>query len=175
MNRTSAASDLTDNLYELLQVSPRASVQVIRAAYHVLARSYHPDVNPGPDAARQMIKINTAYTILNDPIQRAQYDARAVHTARRAAPRRTGEGARRMRSQSRVDLDSRRFLVPALGRVVLVSLVITFVVACLIVLWSALDAPDDGHLQRSSSPNVLPSVSLPGVGGEPFSDSAPHR
>jgi len=58
--------------YEVLQVHPRAESDVIRAAYRVLARKYHPD--HGGDRAR-MIAINDAWDILGDPARRASYDA----------------------------------------------------------------------------------------------------
>jgi DnaJ domain len=62
--------------YETLQVSPGASADVIRAAYRVLARSYHPDVNGSPVAARRMAELNAAYAVVMDPVRRAEYDAK---------------------------------------------------------------------------------------------------
>jgi curved DNA-binding protein CbpA len=58
--------------YDVLQVNPRAEPEVIRAAYRVLARKYHPD--HGGDAAR-MIALNDAWDVLGDPVRRAEYDA----------------------------------------------------------------------------------------------------
>ena len=45
-------------------------------AYRRLARLYHPDLNPRPEAAERMRAINSAYRVLSDPRQRAVYDAR---------------------------------------------------------------------------------------------------
>jgi curved DNA-binding protein CbpA len=59
--------------YEVLQVHPKAEPDVIRAAYRILARKYHPDM--GGDANR-MIAINDAWDVLGDPARRAAYDAR---------------------------------------------------------------------------------------------------
>jgi len=67
------------NLYEVLQVSAKASPEVVQAAYRVLARAYHPDVNQAPNAARMMRQINAAYKVLSDPERRARYDAQRVH------------------------------------------------------------------------------------------------
>jgi len=67
------------NLYEVLQVSAKASPEVVQAAYRVLARSYHPDVNQSPNAARMMRQINAAYKVLSDPARRARYDAQRAH------------------------------------------------------------------------------------------------
>src|SRR5258708_3863538 len=79
------------NLYEVLQVSPRAGQEVIQAAYRALARTYHPDVNDAPDAARQMRQLNAAYGVLSDPERRARYDAMRLPPARapREAPARS--------------------------------------------------------------------------------------
>jgi len=70
------------NLYEVLQVSPKAGPEVIQAAYRALARTYHPDVNAAPDAARQMRQLNAAYGVLSDPERRARYDAMRQRPAR---------------------------------------------------------------------------------------------
>ena len=52
------------DLYEVLQVHPRAEPEVLRAAYRVLARKYHPD--HGGDA-RRMITLNDAWDVLWRP------------------------------------------------------------------------------------------------------------
>ncbi|MEW6182970.1 MAG: DnaJ domain-containing protein [Bacillota bacterium] len=57
--------------YEILQVSPNASREVIEAAYKRLARIYHPDL--GGDSEKMKL-INEAYDILGDPQNRAAYD-----------------------------------------------------------------------------------------------------
>lgn len=59
--------------YLILQVHPRASPEVIQAAYRRLARAYHPDANEGADDAA-MQELNEAYAVLSDPAQRARYD-----------------------------------------------------------------------------------------------------
>ena len=77
----------SNNLYEVLQVSPEANTEVIRAAYRTLARSQHPDVNPDPDATRHMRRLNAAYHILSDPARRARYDAARARVTPRPAAR----------------------------------------------------------------------------------------
>ncbi|ACK70417.1 heat shock protein DnaJ domain protein [Gloeothece citriformis PCC 7424] len=63
------------NYYEILQVSPTATLEEIKAAFRRLAREYHPDVNPNNPAAEVKFKqINQAYQILGDPHQRYLYD-----------------------------------------------------------------------------------------------------
>jgi len=62
--------------YEMLEVSHRASVTVIRAAYRCLAQHDHPDKKAGCEAARQrMADINRAYAVLSDREKRQTYDA----------------------------------------------------------------------------------------------------
>lgn len=61
-----------DDLYRVLQVDPAASPLVIQAAYRVLARIFHPDVE-GDDEL--MKRINHAWAVLGDPRRRAAYDA----------------------------------------------------------------------------------------------------
>jgi hypothetical protein len=64
---------LTD-YYALLHLGPGCSAAEIRAAYRRLARRYHPDVNPAPEAARRMAAINEAYAVLGHPLRRRAYD-----------------------------------------------------------------------------------------------------
>ena len=71
------------DLYEVLQVHPRAEPEVLRAAYRVLARKYHPD--HGGDA-RRMITLNDAWDVLGDPVRRAAYDASRAMPAGHTGP-----------------------------------------------------------------------------------------
>lgn len=65
------------NLYEILEVSEKASKEVIEKAYHVLAKKYHPDLQKEENrknAEVKMKQINEAYEILKDDGKRKQYD-----------------------------------------------------------------------------------------------------
>jgi hypothetical protein len=62
--------------YQTLQVEPHADLEAIHAAYRRLARLYHPDLNPSPEAAEHMRAINAAYRVLSNSGLRASYDAR---------------------------------------------------------------------------------------------------
>ncbi|MDO5401667.1 MAG: J domain-containing protein [Eubacteriales bacterium] len=53
--------------YKVLGVSPDASDEEVKRAYRRLAKQYHPDVNPGPEAARKMQQINAAYEQIKNP------------------------------------------------------------------------------------------------------------
>lgn len=64
-------------LYELLEVSEKASKEIIERAYKVLAKKYHPDLQKEEDkekAEQKMKQINEAYDILSDDIKREKYD-----------------------------------------------------------------------------------------------------
>jgi curved DNA-binding protein CbpA len=67
---------LTGNLdlYGILQVDPRADQFVIQAAYHALARRFHPDQTQTDSTAPAMATLNRAYGVLRDPQQRREYD-----------------------------------------------------------------------------------------------------
>jgi curved DNA-binding protein CbpA len=61
--------------YDLLDLDRDASPEEIKAAYHKLAREYHPDASaPDPDAAEKFALISEAYRVLSDPQRRYQYD-----------------------------------------------------------------------------------------------------
>ena len=71
--------------YKVLQVDSEADPEVIQAAYRRLAQKYHPDLAPDAEAARRMVAINEAWSILRDPESRAALDRRRALGARRPA------------------------------------------------------------------------------------------
>jgi curved DNA-binding protein len=58
--------------YQLLNIDPRADEQMIKEAYRVLARKYHPDVNTDPGALVVMRYLNEARNVLRR--KRFEYD-----------------------------------------------------------------------------------------------------
>jgi molecular chaperone DnaJ len=61
--------------YEILNVDRNASEPEIRQAYRRLAMKYHPDRNPGDQAAEEQFKeVKEAYEALSDARKRAAYD-----------------------------------------------------------------------------------------------------
>ena len=61
-----------EDLYKKLQVDPQAESEIIRAAYHALARKYHPDAG---GSGQRMVEFNVAWSVLGNPSLRAAYDA----------------------------------------------------------------------------------------------------
>jgi len=64
-----------NNHYATLGLDRRCTLAQIRAAYRVLAKQFHPDVNGGsPDAVRRTQELNAAHETLSDPARRGEYD-----------------------------------------------------------------------------------------------------
>lgn len=68
------------NYYDILQVSPSASVEVVDASWKALIRQCHPDL-AGDDLAKQKAceartrELNEAHDVLSDKKKRRSYDA----------------------------------------------------------------------------------------------------
>lgn len=61
--------------YDTLEISPKASADVVRAAYRSLIQRFHPDRNAGDDAAAERaVAITRAYEVLSNAASRGAYD-----------------------------------------------------------------------------------------------------
>ncbi len=59
---------MVDDPYKVLGVSPDATDDEIKQAYRRLAKKYHPDLNPGDEAAaKKMQQVNAAYEQIKNP------------------------------------------------------------------------------------------------------------
>lgn len=65
-----------ENHYSVLGLNSSASADEIRRAYRILARRYHPDLNPGQANAARFRRIAEAYETLSDATRKATYDAK---------------------------------------------------------------------------------------------------
>ena len=62
-----------ENLYEVLNISEKASSEEIKKAYRSLSMKHHPD-RPGVQSRKTFQAINDAYQTLGDPHKRQMYD-----------------------------------------------------------------------------------------------------
>lgn len=61
--------------YKVLGVAEKATPKDITRAYRKLAREFHPDANPGNDAAEERFKeVSAAYDVVGDETKRKEYD-----------------------------------------------------------------------------------------------------
>ncbi|MCB1273465.1 MAG: DnaJ domain-containing protein [Leucobacter sp.] len=66
---------LEKDFYQILGVAKDVDDAALKKTYRKLARKYHPDSNPGDEAAEAKFKeISEAFSVLSDPEQRAEYD-----------------------------------------------------------------------------------------------------
>merc|ERR1712151_572190 len=72
---TEKDADKPPCFYELLAVEKTATQDQIRKAYLKASLKWHPDKNPGDEAAEEMFKmISEAYAVLSDEGKRDLYD-----------------------------------------------------------------------------------------------------
>jgi curved DNA-binding protein len=77
--------------YATLGLHRRCTDEQIRAAYRILAKQIHPDVNGGSDdASAKMQALNAARETLGDPEKRHDYDRELKAAERVASPARSG-------------------------------------------------------------------------------------
>ena len=73
--------------YAALGLDRRCTDAQIRAAYRLLAKQHHPDVNPdSSDALTRIQALNAAYEILSEPARKREYD-RELAAERKTATR----------------------------------------------------------------------------------------
>ncbi|MEV0274575.1 molecular chaperone DnaJ [Hamadaea sp. NPDC050747] len=65
---------MAKDYYGILGVHKDATADDIKRAYRKLARQYHPDVNPDPEAQDRFKEINAAYEVLSDDHKRQIVD-----------------------------------------------------------------------------------------------------
>ncbi len=67
--------------YAELGLEPNASTDAIKQAYRRLARTVHPDINPGAAASERFQRITEAYHVLADSRQRMAYNQELLRAA----------------------------------------------------------------------------------------------
>ncbi|MDR3458695.1 MAG: DnaJ domain-containing protein [Verrucomicrobiae bacterium] len=80
--------------YATLGLHRRCTEAQIRAAYRILAKQHHPDVNGGArEAVARTQALNAAYETLSDPDRRQAYDAESAAAKKTPTPPRPGKAA----------------------------------------------------------------------------------
>jgi len=182
----------SQDLYEVLQVSPRAHPLIITKAFRLLAALYHPDNKETGD--QEIFKqLGHAYQILSDPVRRAAYDREHLGSlgTRAAGSMNEGESPQSPERRDWDEQELRYLILRALydvrrgrpNRPGLSLLVISELVGCSIeslqyTLWYLrgkryIDTTDDSDLVITVDgvdyleANALgPNGSRPGSGGE---------
>lgn len=92
--------------YRILGVHSSATPEEIRRAYRILARRYHPDMNPGKATDAAFKQIAEAYSVLSDPIKRSSHDAERESAERRGSP--FGDSLNARRAYRKPNADAQR-------------------------------------------------------------------
>jgi curved DNA-binding protein CbpA len=111
---------VTTDFYSILGIDPAATAAEIKERFRFLSHAYHPDkfaTIPQREAAeREFKRINEAYQVLSDPIQKASYD-------RERTKRATTESAASPRSPSNSSTGSKVSEIENAGSVFLLWLI----------------------------------------------------
>ena len=95
----------TPDHYTTLGLDRRCTLAQIRAAYRLLAKRHHPDVNPGsPEAVALSQALNAAHETLSDPARRRAYD-RDLSAAAPAVPARAAKTERNIAQDVRLRIE----------------------------------------------------------------------
>jgi hypothetical protein len=78
-----------EDLYKLLEVNPKARIEVIEAAYRVMSQASHPDKPTNKGDLQQ--RLNDAMKIMRDDNERAKYDASHRESASASQQTEVGE------------------------------------------------------------------------------------
>ena len=72
---------MIENPYKVLGLEADASAEDIKKAYRLMAKKYHPDLNPDdPEIQEKMNEVNEAYDMLTNPSKYAARQAQAAAT-----------------------------------------------------------------------------------------------
>ncbi len=78
---------MADDPYQVLGVDRTADAAALRRAYRKLAKTLHPDVNPGDKAAEERFKqVAAAYDLLSDAEKRGRYDRGEIDASGQERP-----------------------------------------------------------------------------------------
>jgi len=94
------------NHYATLGLDRKCTGEQIRAAYRILARQFHPDLNPGSSqAVARTQALNAAYEILGDPDARRDYDRELATQKKSPTPARATKASRNVSQEMHLRLE----------------------------------------------------------------------
>lgn len=92
--------------YATLGLDRRCTTAQIRAAYRLLVKRHHPDVNPdSPDATERARELNAAHEVLSDPERRRAYDRELEAEKQKPTERRSGRIERNISQDVRLRIE----------------------------------------------------------------------
>jgi len=62
------------DLYEILQINPKADLETINRVFRMMATRFHPD-NPETGDEEKFLELKRAHSVLSDPRRRAEYNS----------------------------------------------------------------------------------------------------
>jgi DnaJ-class molecular chaperone len=83
------------NYYEILGLNNSATHDEVKRAYRILARRYHPDVNPDKDSGDKFKLIAEAYRVLSDQKKKNEFDQDFERFQRKSAEQKYREYTKR--------------------------------------------------------------------------------
>lgn len=96
----------TPDYYAALGLDRQCTTAQIRAAYRLLAKQHHPDVNAGsPDAVTRSQELNAAHETLSNPYLRRAYDRELNAAETTAAPSRAAKIERNIAQDAQVRIE----------------------------------------------------------------------
>ena len=72
---------MVKNYYKILGIPNNSGEKVIKRAFRMKAREFHPDVNKSPGAEEKFKEVHEAYEILMNPLKRHQYDSQFANSS----------------------------------------------------------------------------------------------
>lgn len=106
MIRSAALDTPLPDHYATLGLDRRCTLAQIRAAYRLLAKRHHPDVNgSGPEAAEQTRRLNAANEVLSDPARRRAYDRELSESEAAPPPTRASRIEKNIAHEVRLRID----------------------------------------------------------------------
>jgi curved DNA-binding protein CbpA len=147
--------------YDRLEISTKASPEVVRAAYRSLIQRFHPDRRPGDAAAaRCAAEITVAYEVLSDPERRAAYDRELAARAAEAPLTASGSGTRpaheRVAAPTRPTASSQALPIAIGGLAALLAVAVIGT-----AIWLAIPKQDDRKGPDGSRPAITGNASSP--------------